>query len=103
MFAMLKPGGTLGVVEHRLPENADAAREQKQRLRQGLDRPPAGRSGRLPLVGVARSTPIRKDTADQPEGVWTLPPSLRLGDQDRAKYPAIGESDRMTLRFVKPR
>ena len=43
-----------------------------------------------------------KDTKDWPKGVWTLPPVLRLGDQDRAKYEAIGESDRMTLRFRKP-
>ena len=44
-----------------------------------------------------------KDTADYPEGVWTLPPNLRLGDKDREKYLAIGESDRMTLKFTKPR
>ena len=43
-----------------------------------------------------------KDTTEHPEGVWTLPPTLRLGDKDREKYTAIGESDRMTLRFVKP-
>jgi len=43
-----------------------------------------------------------KDTKDYPEGIWTLPPTLTLGDKDRAKYVAIGESDRMTLRFVKP-
>ncbi|MEX1148199.1 MAG: methyltransferase, partial [Sphingomonadales bacterium] len=43
-----------------------------------------------------------QDTRDHPKGVWTLPPSLRLGDTDREKYTAIGESDRMTLRFVKP-
>jgi predicted methyltransferase len=43
-----------------------------------------------------------KDTKDYPKGVWTLPPTLTLGEQDRAKYLAIGESDRMTLRFVKP-
>ena len=43
-----------------------------------------------------------KDSADHPKGVWTLPPVLRLGDQDREKYLAIGESDRMTLRFRKP-
>jgi predicted methyltransferase len=42
-----------------------------------------------------------KDTRDHPEGVWTLPPTLELGDVDRAKYTAIGESDRMTLRFRK--
>ena len=43
-----------------------------------------------------------RDTRDYEEGVWTLPPNLRLGDEDRDKYLAIGESDRMTLRFVKP-
>jgi predicted methyltransferase len=43
-----------------------------------------------------------KDTKDYPEGVWTLPPALTLGEKDKAKYVAIGESDRMTLRFVKP-
>ena len=43
-----------------------------------------------------------KDTKDYAEGVWTLPPSYRLGDTDRAKYTAIGESDRMTLKFRKP-
>jgi predicted methyltransferase len=44
-----------------------------------------------------------KDTADHPMGVWTLPPTLRLGDKDREKYIAIGESDRMTLKFIKPK
>jgi len=43
-----------------------------------------------------------KDSKDYPKGVWTLPPSLTEGDKDRAKYEAIGESDRMTLRFTKP-
>jgi len=43
-----------------------------------------------------------KDTKNYPKGVWTLPPTLTLGDQDKAKYLAIGESDRMTLRFIKP-
>jgi predicted methyltransferase len=42
-----------------------------------------------------------KDTKDYPDGVWTLPPSYRLGDKDRAKYQAIGESDRFTHRYVK--
>ena len=44
-----------------------------------------------------------RDTRDHANGVWALPPTLRGGDVDRAKYLAIGESDRMTLRFVKPR
>jgi predicted methyltransferase len=43
------------------------------------------------------------DTADHPKGVWTLPPRLALDDQDREKYMAIGESNRMTLKFTKPK
>jgi predicted methyltransferase len=44
-----------------------------------------------------------KDTKDYPAGVWTLPPSLALKDKDRRKYLAIGESDRMTIKFIKPK
>ena len=43
-----------------------------------------------------------RDTKDHPKGVWTLPPGYRLGDLDREKYAGIGESDRMTMKFVKP-
>jgi predicted methyltransferase len=55
------------------------------------------------LAGRSEVNANPKDTADWPEGVWTLPPAYRLKDVDRAKYAAIGESDRMTLKFVKPR
>ena len=54
------------------------------------------------LVGGSEVNANPKDTKDHPKGVWTLPPTLALGDQDREKYLAIGESDRMTLKFVKP-
>ncbi len=54
-------------------------------------------------AGASEVNANAKDTADWPQGVWTLPPVLRLKDQDREKYLAIGESDRMTLKFVKPR
>jgi predicted methyltransferase len=54
------------------------------------------------LTGSSEVNANPRDTADWPEGVWTLPPSLRLKDQDRERYLAIGESDRMTLKFVKP-
>jgi predicted methyltransferase len=54
------------------------------------------------LVGWSEVNANPKDTKDHPKGVWTLPPTLALGDQDREKYLAIGESDRMTLKFVKP-
>ena len=54
------------------------------------------------FVGSSEVNANPKDTKDYPEGVWTLPPNFRTGDKDRDKYTAIGESDRMTLKFVKP-
>ena len=54
------------------------------------------------LVAKSEINANPKDTKNHPEGVWTLPPSLRLGDKDREKYMAIGESDRMTLKLTKP-
>ena len=55
------------------------------------------------LVAKSELNANPRDTRDYPEGVWTLPPTYRLGDRDRARYAAIGESDRFTLRFEKPR
>jgi predicted methyltransferase len=102
MFAMLRPGGTLGVVEHRLPESADSARERTSGyVKVSTVRRLAEAAG-FRLVGASEINANPRDTADYPQGVWTLPPSYALGDQDRARYAAIGESDRMTLRFVKP-
>jgi predicted methyltransferase len=100
-FAVLKPGGVLGVVDHRAADGASLAAVKS--------------SGYLPTDYVVKlatdagfaldeSSEINanpKDTRDYPKGVWTLPPTLALGDKDKAKYQAIGESDRMTLRFVK--
>ena len=102
MFDVLKPGGTLGVVDHRAKPDQPAA-EMKT-------------SGYLPeafVIALAEGAGFKleaksevnanpRDTTDYPDGVWTLPPSLAKGDLDRAKYQAIGESDRMTLRFTKP-
>ncbi|MGN6282839.1 class I SAM-dependent methyltransferase [Frateuria sp.] len=101
-YTVLKPGGVLGVVDHR----ADA----------GATLDEVKRSGYLPvdyvvklatdagfvLDGRSEINANPKDDRDHPEGVWTLPPTLALGDKDKDKYLAIGESDRMTLRFVKP-
>lgn len=102
MFAMLRPGGTLGVVEHRLPESGDAARERTSGyLRTSTVRRLAEEAG-FRFVEASEINANPRDTTDHAEGVWTLPPTLRLGDQDRERYVAIGESDRMTLRFVKP-
>lgn len=54
------------------------------------------------LEGQSEINANPQDTKDYAQGVWTLPPALKLGNEDKAKYLAIGESDRMTLRFVKP-
>ena len=102
-FRMLKPGGTLGVVEHRLPEARDAAAEQTSGyLKESTVVALATKAG-FKLAGKSQVNANPKDTADWPKGVWTLPPTYDLGDTDRAKYAAIGESDRMTLKFVRPR
>ena len=103
IYAMLKPGGVLGIEEHRLPESADSAREKSSGyLKVSTVRRLAEQAG-FRYAGSSEVNANKKDTADWPDGVWTLPPTLRLGDTDRARYLAIGESDRMTLRFVKPR
>jgi predicted methyltransferase len=102
-FKALKPGGILGLEEHRGRN----------------DRPqdPLGKSGYVrqdyaiamvtaagfELVGSSEINANPKDTKDWPEGVWTLPPTLTLGDKDRAIYVAIGEADNFVLKFRKPR
>jgi predicted methyltransferase len=103
MFAMLKPGGTLGVEEHRLPEEMDAALEGKSGyMRRSSVIAFATKAG-FTFAGESQVNANPKDTHDYPAGVWTLPPNYAEKDKDRAKYAAIGESDRMTLKFVKPR
>ncbi len=101
-FDVLKPGGVLGVTDHRAAPGADLEKIKE--------------SGYIPedyvikLATDAGFAPPEKseinanpkDTKDYERGVWTLPPSLALGDKDKDKYTAIGESDRMTLKFVKP-
>ena len=103
MFVMLKPGGTLGIVEHRLPETRDAAAEEKSGYMKTSSVVAFAERAGFKLAGKSEVNANPKDTADWPEGVWTLPPNYALKDVDRAKYAAIGESDRMTLKFVKPR
>ncbi len=98
---VLKPGGVFGVVDHRANPGADPAK--------------GGDTGYVPEAWVISTVEAKgfaldakseinanpKDTKDYPEGVWALPPTFALKDQDREKYAAIGESDRMTLRFVR--
>ena len=102
MYAMLKPGGVLGIVDHRLPEDADSAREKSSGyLKVSTVRRLAEQAG-FRFAGASEVNANPKDSADWPGGVWTLPPALRGPEGERDKYVAIGESDRMTLKFVKP-
>ena len=97
----LKPGGVLGVVDHR--GRTDISQEAQMKsgyVRQDLAVALIEKAG-FRLTGASEANANPKDTKDYPEGVWTLPPTYRLKDQDRAKYEAIGESDRFTLRFEK--
>ncbi|MFS8068020.1 MAG: class I SAM-dependent methyltransferase [Byssovorax sp.] len=101
IHAALKPNGVLGVVQHRAKPDAKAE--------------DAAKTGYLPeawvieqveaagfkLAGKSEINANPKDTKDYPEGVWTLPPTFELKDKDHDKYAAIGESDRMTLKFTK--
>lgn len=101
-YAMLKPGGTLGVVDHRLPEARDGAQEKTSGyLKTSTIRRIAQAAG-FEFAGSSEINANPKDTADWEKGVWSLPPTLTNKDVDRARYLAIGESDRMTLKFRKP-
>ena len=102
IFAMLKPGGVLGIEDHRLPEKADAGREKSSGyIKVSTVRALAEKAG-FRFAGSSEINANPRDTKDYADGVWTLPPSFAKGDVDRAKYAAIGESDRMTLKFIKP-
>jgi predicted methyltransferase len=103
VFRVLKPGGVLGVVQHRANAGADAATSAKTGYVPEDEVIDAAKRAGFELVARSEINANPKDTKDHPEGVWTLPPVYRLGDVDRAKYEAIGESDRMTLKFVKPK
>jgi predicted methyltransferase len=97
----LKRRGVLGIEQHR----ADAASDPRESAPQGYLPEPwviaRVQAAGFKLVASSEINANPRDTKDHPEGVWTLPPTYRLGDQDRDKYAAIGESDRMTLRFIK--
>jgi predicted methyltransferase len=99
-YRALKPGGVLGITDHR----ADPSQPQDPKAKNGYVRQDymiqiAEQAG-FKLAGTSEINANPKDPRNQP--VWNLPPTLRQGDKDRDKYLAIGESDRMTLKFVKP-
>ena len=101
-YSALKPGGIFGVVEHRAKEGTSIEEMKKSGyVTESYAIELAEKHG-FKLVSRSEINSNSKDTKNHPEGVWTLPPVLRLKDKDRNKYLAIGESDRMTLLFKKP-
>lgn len=100
--AALKPGGILGVVEHRAKPGSDMnVMETTGYVTEAYVKEIAAAAG-FEFIGSSEINANPKDSKEHPEGVWTLPPEFRMGDVDRDKYAAIGESDRMTLKFRKP-
>ena len=97
---VLKPGGVLGVVEHRA--KADVPADDKSGYVGEAQVIAMVEAAGFKLAGKSEVNANPLDTKDHPNGVWTLPPSNSHEAADAAKYKAIGESDRMTLRFVKP-
>jgi predicted methyltransferase len=103
LFAMLKPGGVLGIEDHRLNENQDAALERESGYMKTSSVRKLAEEAGFKFAGSSEVNANPKDTKDYPKGVWTLPPRLAEGETDKARYQAIGESDRMTLKFIKPK
>jgi predicted methyltransferase len=101
-FDVLKPGGKLGLKEHRAtPGTKSESDKGSGYITEAAVIALATEAGFvLEAKSEINANPL--DTKDHPEGVWTLMPTLALGDKDRAKYLTIGESDRMTMVFVKP-
>ena len=102
MYAMLKPGGTLGVVDHRMDAANSGEFEGKNGYMKEATVKKLAEDAGFKFVAASEVNANPRDTKDYDRGVWTLPPTLRLGETDKAKYLAIGESDRMTMKFVKP-
>ena len=101
-YKALKPGGILGIEDHR---GSDAKPQDPTSpdgyVRQDYTIELAKKAG-FEFVGASEIDANPKDTKDWPKGVWTLPPTFALGDQDHAKYAAIGEADNYVLKFRKP-
>jgi predicted methyltransferase len=102
-FKALKPGGILGIEEHRgRNDQPQAPKANSGYVRQDYTMDLAKKAG-FEYLGASEINTNPKDTKDYKQGVWTLPPTLIEGDKDRAKYQAIGESDRFLLKFKKPK
>lgn len=102
-YKALKPGGVLGIVHHRAKANSKLdPKAQQGYVREDYVIELALAQG-FEFVAKSEVNANYNDNSNHPEGVWTLPPSLRLKEKNRTKYLAIGESDRMTLKFRKPK
>lgn len=99
-YKALKPGGVFGVEEHRAKPGTTAEIARSGYVPEDYVISQVKKAGFV-LAGKSEINSNPKDTRDYPDGVWTLPPTLTKGEQDKEKYQAIGESDRMTLKFVK--
>jgi predicted methyltransferase len=102
-YKALKPGGILVVEEHRAKADTDLAESAKTGYISEDGVIAALKKSGFKFVGKSEINANPKDTKDYPGGVWSLPPTLSQGEKDRERYLAIGESDRMTLKFVKPK
>jgi predicted methyltransferase len=101
-YQALKPGGILGIEDHRgRNDQPQDPKADSGYVRQDYAIELARKAG-FELVATSELLANPRDTKDWPKGVWTLPPTLTLGDQDRAKYVAIGEADNFLLKFRKP-
>jgi predicted methyltransferase len=102
-FTALKPGGILGIEEHRgRKDKPQDPKAQDGYVREDYTIALAKKAGFVP-DGSSEINANPKDTKDWVGGVWTLPPTLSQGDKDRAKYIAVGEADNFVLRFRKPK
>jgi len=102
-FQALKPGGVLGVVEHRAKPDTPLSKQIESGYMTEQFVIEAANAAGFKLDRSSEINSNALDTKDHPGGVWNLPPNLRgVAESDKPKYRAIGESDRMTLRFVKP-
>jgi predicted methyltransferase len=99
-FKALKADGILGVVEHRLPKGATENKMSSGYVSMEKTIAQAKAAG-FTLVASSEINANAKDKASYEQGVWTLPPTFALKEKDKEKYLAIGESDRMTLKFIK--
>lgn len=101
-FKVLKPGGVLGVVEHRGPAKGKKDPMYKSGYVPEKDVIRMAEKAGFKFVGKSEVNANPKDTKNHAKGVWSLPPSYGEGEKNREKYAEIGESDRMTLKFMKP-